>query len=126
MDKNKLTDVELVIMQVIWDSTHELQLGEILPIANERTGNDWKRQTVSTYLSRLVQKGFLEMENTGRFSTYRPLIDRETYMNREMASFADKWGDHSLLGFAVSYHKSQPITQEQKEALMEFLEGLDD
>ena len=53
---------ELEIMKVIWASGGELSSGEITK-AVENKG--WKRTTVSTFLSRLVEKGVLESEKRG-------------------------------------------------------------
>ena len=55
-------DAELEIMKVIWNSDGEISSGEITKSV-EQMG--WKRTTVSTFLSRLVEKGALKNEKRG-------------------------------------------------------------
>lgn len=42
-------------------------------------GKDWKAQTISTFLSRLVDKGFLIATRHGRLNKYVPGISPEQY-----------------------------------------------
>ena len=61
MDTNDISACEKLVMKVIWDSTEELALQEVMDGVNHENGKNWKPQTVSTFLSRLVKKGFLNM-----------------------------------------------------------------
>ena len=60
MDTNDISACEKLVMKVIWDSTEELALQEVMDGVNHENGKNWKPQTVSTFLSRLVKKGFLQ------------------------------------------------------------------
>ena len=60
----ELTTAESMVMKTIWDHPHEMALQEIMKLTNETYGKDWKSQTVSTYIAKLVKKGFLR--TTGR------------------------------------------------------------
>lgn len=62
-----LTSAETIVMKTIWDADHEMSLSEIVRRANEAYDKDWKPQTVSTYLTKLVQKEFVRMHREGRF-----------------------------------------------------------
>ena len=67
MDTNDISACEKLVMKVIWDSTEELALQEVMDGVNHENGKNWKPQTVSTFLSRLVKKGFLNMYRKGRY-----------------------------------------------------------
>jgi len=54
----ELTTAESMVMKTIWDHPHEMALQEIMKLTNETYGKDWKSQTVSTYIAKLVKKGF--------------------------------------------------------------------
>ena len=60
----ELTTAESMVMKTIWDHPHEMALQEIMKLTNETYGKDWKSQTVSTYIAKLVKKGFLRMLNS--------------------------------------------------------------
>ena len=66
MERENMTDCELLVMKCIWDTPEELTLPDIVTLVNEKFKKDWKPQTVSTFLARLVRKGFLEMYRKGR------------------------------------------------------------
>ena len=46
-DKTTLTDCEQLVMKVIWNSSDELTLPEIVKAVNETYQKEWKPQTVS-------------------------------------------------------------------------------
>ena len=45
-------------------------------------------QTVSTFLSRLVKKGFLNMYRKGRYCYYQPLVSKEDFWRATMEESA--------------------------------------
>ena len=79
-------------MRIIWLADHELVLNEILRAANEDYAKAWKPQTVSTYLSHLVQKGYLSMEREGKYCKYSPLVSLKVYLSYDIRNFAEFWG----------------------------------
>lgn len=80
-------------MKVIWDSEEDLALQDVMDGVNGENGKNWKPQTVSTFLARLVKKGFLNVYRKGRYSYYPPLVSKEEYWIKTMlenASFFNK------------------------------------
>ena len=90
-DTMYLTPAERIVMRTIWLADHQLVLHEVLAICNEEHGKEWKAQTVSTYLSHLVQKGYLAMHRSGRYCYYEPLISWDDYMEYDVGKFAEYW-----------------------------------
>lgn len=90
-DKYYLTPAERLVMRVIWMSDHGPVLGEILNGCNMQYQKNWKPQTVSTYLSHLVQKKYLKMERNGKYCQYYPLINEEQYLSYDINNFAEYW-----------------------------------
>ena len=80
MRESYVSRCERQVMKVIWQSKEELDLANILKAVNKNTGYDWKPQTVSTFLSRLVKKGYLKGTRKGRYVYYQPLITREKWI----------------------------------------------
>ena len=59
MKFTKITEMEQLVMKCIWTSDEDMSLPNVMGIANGKYKKDWKPQTVSTYLSHLVKKGYL-------------------------------------------------------------------
>jgi BlaI family penicillinase repressor len=91
-DRYYLTPAEKLVMRIIWLSDRELVLNEILRACNEQYGKNWKSQTVSTYLSHLVQKEYLCMERNGKYCQYKPIVTVKEYLRYDAGNFSDYWG----------------------------------
>lgn len=79
----KLSDTEQELMEVIWECNHPFTSTELLGTFTER-GKEWKAQTISTFLSRLVEKGALSIvTRQGRTNTYAPNMSKEDYKLQE-------------------------------------------
>lgn len=57
-------------------------LEEMRAAVNMR-GHEWKPQTVSTFLIRLVKKGYVSTYRKGRYFYYVPVVPLEEYQKRE-------------------------------------------
>lgn len=84
MDTNDISACERLVMKIIWDSTEDLALQEVMERVNEENGKSWKPQTVSTFLTRLVKKGFLSLYRKGRYCYYQPLVSKEDFWKATM------------------------------------------
>lgn len=84
MDTNGISACERLVMKVIWDSPEQLALQDVMDRVNEENGKAWKPQTVSTFLSRLVRKGFLTSYRKGRYSYYQPVVSKEEFWKATM------------------------------------------
>lgn len=84
MLKNDLTRAEMMVMKIIWEAPEHLVLSQVVEQSNEQFHNDWKPQTVSTYLAHLVRKGYLKMHRSGKIYTYEPLKDKDAYMREQL------------------------------------------
>ena len=72
----RLPDTELEVMKALWTSgpdTPRAQLDQILAPFG------WAVNTINTYLTRLVEQGFVSVRREGRGNLYTPLILREDY-----------------------------------------------
>ena len=55
----KMTDVELQIMDCIWSIGTDVSPSQVLTLLNERFQRGWTLQTLSTYMLRMAGKGYL-------------------------------------------------------------------
>lgn len=84
METSDISMCERYVMKVIWDSEESLALQDIMDTVNRENGKEWKPQTVSTFLSRLVKKGYLELYRKGRYCYYRPLVSKQEFWQATM------------------------------------------
>lgn len=84
----KLSDTEIEVMEVIWECAPPVTSTELLRLFTKR-GKKWKSQTISTFLSRLVNKGALSVTRHGRMNKYSPVISFEDYKLIETRSVLD-------------------------------------
>ena len=121
----ELTTAESMVMKTIWDHPHELALQEIMKLTNETYGKDWKSQTVSTYIAKLVKKGFLRMNQSGRNATYEIIIPELSYQQEQSRKFVKFWNRGSVAQFLTAFYKDHKLTKEEIEELRKSIDELD-
>lgn len=91
MKLEHLTDCEQLVMKTVWDAAEELSLMEIVQRVNDRYSKEWKSQTVSTFLTRLVRKGYLRNYRQGRVFLYQVLVPMEEYRAQLTIDYLKFW-----------------------------------
>lgn len=119
MKKEQLTEAELQVMKCIWDAECELGLSEIVKRVNLKFKRNWKPQTASTFLARLVQKEFLILKREGRYYTYQILMPEEEYLKKQVQDFSDFWKKYSLEEIFCLFLKSRNLSEQEKQELEE-------
>jgi predicted transcriptional regulator len=86
MKIEKLTEAEEVVMRAIWDIGKEPVLSEVMEQVTGFYEKDWRPQTVSTFLAKLVRKKYLRLQRNGKIYTYKILISAEDYNREQLKS----------------------------------------
>lgn len=120
-----LTECEVLIMKIIWESGEILSAQEITARVNKTYKKDWKHQTVSVFLGRIIKKGYLTSERRGRLFFYHPLITEAEYGEREIRKCVDFWSQGRADVFLSALHRTRNLTEEEKQELRSFLDELD-
>ena len=97
----------------------------IMKLTNETYGKDWRSQTVSTYIAKLVKKGFLKMNQSGRNATYEILIPELAYQQEQSHKFVKFWNRGSVAQFLTAFYKDHKLTKEEIEELRKSIDELD-
>jgi BlaI family transcriptional regulator, penicillinase repressor len=87
-----LTKAEEQIMKVLW----KLESGLLMEIVEHMPKPQPHKNTVATVLKTLVDKGFVETENVGRFFRYKPKVSKEAYSSSTLADMAKGYFDGSF------------------------------
>lgn len=115
----KLPDTELEVMQAIWAYEPPVSREQIRQILDQR--HPMAQTTLLTLLTRLSEKGFLEIRKEGRSARYVPLVSRREYLGQQGNRFIHQLCGGSLPTFAAALCDSG-LTREELEELRELLE----
>ena len=85
----QISESELVLMKIIWGNGGTALYFFIMEEL-EKEQNDWKKNTVLTLLSRLVEKGYLKTNKIGRRNEYEALVTEQEYQAMQTNSFLDR------------------------------------
>ena len=114
----ELTTAESMVMKTIWDHPHEMALQEIMKLTNETYGKDWKSQTVSTYIAKLVKKGFLRMNQSGRNATYEIIIPELSYQQEQSRKFVKFWNLCQNVAYRSPSYERLPYSSDRSYGLI--------
>ena len=122
----KLSESEEIVMRCLWDSPTPLRLSDVIT-ACEGYGHYWKSQTVSTFLLRLIQKGYVDFQfaSPGR-RVYLPKISMESYLDMQMNSMLDFWGKPTVRALASAFGRTKALSREDLKELREMLNDMDE
>lgn len=112
--KHKLSEAEAEIMEAIWEEKEPVTSARLLELFRER---EWKGQTISTFLSRLVDKGLLTVRRRGRTNFYTPAMDRTAYRARLARELVDSQYNGSVRGFLTTLYSGEQLSETELEDL---------
>lgn len=116
----KLSETEDELMKVIWECDHPVTSTELLRIFAERKGKQWKAQTISTFLSRLVDKGVLTATRKGRTNLYVPRMTQDEYKLWEAESVLDELYQGSVKNFLSALYDGDKISKKDIDELKQW------
>ena len=121
-DKYNLTKSEEEIMELLWETDRKMSSKEILDHFNEHCGKDWKKQTLNTFLAKLLQAGFIDRISKDRKYLYVPLITRMEYKQKGAERFIRDSYSGSFMKFVSALSGGEMISKEEAEDIRKLLE----
>lgn len=115
----RLPDSELEIMMVIWDLDKPVTRFEI----EEQLDQERKLSptTILSFLSRLQEKGFLEVRKSGKNNVYIALIDRQSYMQVESRNILKRLYQNSAKNFLAALYDGNSLSEDELEELEDYI-----
>ena len=106
---SEITEAELEVMKILWLSGEptSTQL-----VCDKLTDKEWKYNTVSTLLSRMVDKGAVTYEKRGKLYFYSPTIKEADYKETQTKNLVSKLYDGSVKKLAVSLFEAGEMSKE--------------
>ncbi len=115
----KLPDAELDVMLALWDIKTPALRADIGKKLEDT--HPMAQTTLLTLLSRLSDKGYLNIIKEGRASLYEPLITKEQYLSEEGKSFFRVLCQGKISSLATALCSSG-LTKEDFDELKKLLE----
>jgi predicted transcriptional regulator len=120
MEISRLPDAELEIMKIIWKcggSATSFQISQELEGKKE-----WAVTTVLNFLARMVNRGFLTVQRSGKVNTYTSAVDEQEYLEMESRSFLKRLHGNSLKSLIAALYGGETISRDDVEELKRFIE----
>jgi BlaI family transcriptional regulator, penicillinase repressor len=110
----EISNAEHQVMRVVWKD-NPITGTEIISRLMKIT--DWKSNTIKTFINRLLNKGALGYEKSGRGYSYYPLIDQTDFYKNESRLFLKRIFGGSLKPMLATMVENDDLSLEDVEEL---------
>ena len=124
MVQNAMSATEFYILKYLWSRETPETISEIMTHFNEEEKKEWKKQTVNTFLTRLAQKGFLNIDKSGKRAIYIPSVSRKKYYEDYAQQIIEDSYEGSLKNFICAFTENHKLTSNEKEELLTYIHSL--
>ncbi|GAB6085304.1 BlaI/MecI/CopY family transcriptional regulator [Alkaliphilus crotonatoxidans] len=116
----RLPEAEFEIMKIVWENEPPITTSLVM----QRLGveRSWKIQTIVSLMQRLIDRGFLRSEKHGKERVYYPIIDRADYLHFETGYFMKQYHKNSFLNLVNTLYEYNDISDEELDALLQWIE----
>lgn len=115
----QISDAEFEVMNVIWKYA-PINTNDIVEKVSQN--NEWSLKTIQTMISRLEKKGVISHEKEGRIFVYSPRVLKESYLEAESRTFANRFFDGAMNRVVVNYLDNSELTEDDIHELQAILE----
>ena len=124
MVQNAMSATEFYILKYLWSRETPATFSEIMTHFNEEEKKEWKKQTVNTFLTRLAQKGFLNIDKSGNRAIYIPSVSKKKYYEDYAQQIIEDSYEGSLKNFICAFTENHKLTSNEKEELLTYIHSL--
>ena len=116
----RLPDSELEMMMIIWDVGRPVTRAEIeMQLPKER---QLSATTILSFLSRLQEKGFVDVYREGKTNVYKAVVPKEEYLQEESRSIWKRLYQNSVGNFMAALGGGAELSDEDLDELQDFLD----
>lgn len=117
-DNYSMSDAERDVMEVLWTFPEGVNQSMLLEAVNV-AGKDWKRQTLNTLVTRLMEKGLVNRENRHVCAA----MDKQVYSNLQVEEVVREVYDGKISNLVLAFAKDKKLTKEDAKELEKLLEA---
>jgi predicted transcriptional regulator len=117
-----LPNSELEVMMILWEAKGEVSRSYIDEKLQGR--QTWGVTTVLNLLARLVDKGFVKVNSTGKGKSnfYEAIISEEEYLESESKSVLGRLCSRSMTSLVANLYKNKSLSESDLDELQAFLD----
>ena len=119
----RISSAESLVMEALWQRS-PLAAEEVT--AEVAPAQGWTEATVKTLLNRLLTKKAIGAQKDGRRYLYRPLVQREAYVDSESQGLLDRLFDGRLAPLVSHFSEQGKLSADDVAELKKLIEELDD
>lgn len=119
MSKQQLNTPELQLIEYLW----RLDKAFMKEIVEQYPEPKPAYTTISTLLSRMVNKGYIGFTKLGRDKQYFPILKKSQYFSGQISSMISNFFNDSTVQFASFFTRNTDLSKEQ---LLELRNMIDD
>ena len=119
MQVHAVSDSELQLMHIVWDLGGRARFAQVMDVL-EQNDSPWNKNTVLTFLARLVDKGLLSTEKIGRRNEYIAQVSQQDYQASQTQTLVEKVYRGSVKGLVASLLQSDSLSQQDLKELRQF------
>ena len=129
MNEILLSDSEKEILEWMWKEDNEYSYRDFAAQFGEESEKGWKKQTLSTFLTRMEQKGVISVRCEGeeRFKKrryFKAALNRQQYDRERARHLLDSYFDGSLNLFMSAFSGGEKLSGKEADELRKFLEDM--
>lgn len=119
MSINAVSKSELEVMKIIWEYGRAVQYSDVAEKLSER-GVLWKKNTILTFLARLVEKKLLRVKKIGRKNEYYALVSENEYLELQTEAFLEDIYEGDVKGLITNLVQNDLISPDELDDLQQF------
>lgn len=121
LETTAISDAETAVLEVLWQQA-PLSAQQI----HQRiTDQQWSLATVKTLINRLLTKGALSHDPSGRQYLYSPLVDRRTFLRSKNDSFLNRFYQGRLGSLVAEFTSQETLNAEEIDEIRAILDAMD-
>lgn len=119
MSIKAISKSELEIMKIIWEYGRAVQYSDVAMKLSEKEVL-WKKNTILTFLARLVEKNLLRVKKIGRKNEYYALVSENEYLERQTETFLEEIYEGDVKGLITNLVQNDLISSDELDDLQQF------
>lgn len=121
-DDKGLSACETVIMKAIWDAEGDISIPDLIEVLRTKWGKDYARTTVTTFITKLMAKGYVDTYRKGKLSYACAVKSEEEYKRKLAANDRDFWFGGKITNLISALCCDQKLTQNEAEEIRKILD----
>lgn len=122
--RSHLSETEHKIMEYFWKTETQYTFGELIKYFNEEEERNWKKQTLNTFLSRLIDKGLLYRKKDGTKAYYGTKLTKNQYRQKKARAILEESYEGKIGCFIAALTGNNAATGIDEQELITHIQHL--